>query len=456
MSIGSYNSSIFIIGGTEYLNQVTEYRIAPNRMIDHGATALSVNIRGTGQSYVQLQNIIYTISFGGYLCSYDMSTKTFNGKIATIPVHPSYRGCLAATNVYLIITGGDANGAINTVQILNINAMTWNTNVPSMIYARRSHSCVINPNTNILYVMGGTGRDDIQLSSIEKASLLGTWTHVSDLSVTASATRAVIIDNDIWVIGGQVDSKDNSWYRIDIVHIINTLTDVVTIGEPLPYRVYASPCIIVDNILYCFGGRDGNIYFHKWMKFYFGTVPQNTVGQTTLPALTTFEQTNTSAHLYIVIGCVAVVIVTTSGILVYIRCKKKKHRSEKTRNEVVSTKGIEMQTTNSSAPLEQHTEQQQQQQQNVNYINSKIKQDINEDYPKKLLETWGLAQYFDEFNHTGWDDVTIWNELINYDDQLNNIFKLKVGHKVKFVKHVKEKFSIEQQVEGKKEGAKKK
>ncbi len=60
---------------------------------------------------------------------------------------------------------------------------------------------------------------------------------------------------------------------------------------------------------------------------------------------------------------------------------------------------------------------------------------------EEFLGKWNLLVYYDAFIETGWEDISMWRELVKQEDQLNNIFELKSGHKFKFVKYVTEELN---------------
>eukprot|EP01083_Nonionella_stella_P271013 917994_1 len=76
------------------------------------------------------------------------------------------------------------------------------------------------------------------------------------LTIGLKDTRTVFVyeSNIIWIIGGGYYVGRGVY--TDTVHTIDTVNDAVSLSsESLPYAVLDTAAVLVDNVLYCFGGR---------------------------------------------------------------------------------------------------------------------------------------------------------------------------------------------------------
>eukprot|EP01083_Nonionella_stella_P150370 478942_1 len=160
-----------------------------------------------------------------------METRQISSQLSSvvIPIHVHAEGCLAATTTHLIVTGGmdDAFTILDQVQMLNLQTHIWENTLPVMNQARHSHSCIVNPSTNALYVVGGS--NGTYLASIERVytdSDDASWSYIGYLTIGLKDTRTVFVyeSNIIWIIGGGYHSGE--WVYADTVHTI--LNDVVS------------------------------------------------------------------------------------------------------------------------------------------------------------------------------------------------------------------------------------
>ena len=209
---------------------------------------------------------------------YDLETKIFynhyNNINITIDVGPY--ACLTGNEYNLFIVGG-LN--LKTLQILNLSTHKWTTNPypPLMIEARRGLSCIYHSFTNELFAIAGFNDDVYYLNSIEKIKIDKTdiyeWNYFNyNLSKPAIGTRAVIYDKYIIVIGG---FNQNDIY-IDDIEILDIMNGIIFNGGSLSYPIqYTSP-IIVNNMIYAFGGFAG---FGEVISWQYGQMLSNFIVQ---------------------------------------------------------------------------------------------------------------------------------------------------------------------------------
>eukprot|EP01083_Nonionella_stella_P172780 593999_1 len=267
MAVGSYNHTIFLIGGFAHPQQTTEYNVITETFININETALSQNIYGGGQYWTQQDDIMYIIFFDkdgtneDSLTIYNMTNRQITDNWMSFPKQVTFYGCLASIEGYLYVTGGIKGVVVNNdLQILDLFTFKWLSDTPNMRHPRYYHACVVH--NHYLWVFGGIktkAYDDSNpdtMSSNERISIANIEQSVWDdkiqsLTINLAALRAIGSQDIIFVIGGwSVD-----YYQI--LHLIDASTGAVTLAEnelaiPLP-NAWCAP-IIYNNILYLFGG----------------------------------------------------------------------------------------------------------------------------------------------------------------------------------------------------------
>eukprot|EP01084_Bolivina_argentea_P031682 58645_1 len=100
MAIGSYNSFIYLIGGTVHKNAVTRYDTKSDTFL-FDENMLSRQIYGNTQFYAQIDSQIYMIDYEGKtLNMYSMQTETLFTSWSQIPRKVKNYACLAASSNY--------------------------------------------------------------------------------------------------------------------------------------------------------------------------------------------------------------------------------------------------------------------------------------------------------------------------------------------------------------------
>eukprot|EP01084_Bolivina_argentea_P118942 210969_1 len=278
-AIGFWGNSIFIIGGINYRNQLVEYDITSDAVIDYSQNFTSDDIYGTVQYYTQKGNLLYIIDNNWNDNSYQFSvfnlkTKHFvNGwKDVTISTISYSKSCLASSNKYLFVVGGSRydNYAIKDCQIFDLSSNTWKNTNYMKVY-RSSLGCIVHPSTNTLYAFGGYDWthnwevfDSIESLSIVSDPSTNSWIKSNEILLHPTAgARAVITTDYIVIIGGYSDyyNQNNVLNEIQLIDIVS---GVVQSGGYLSYSVSQTSAIIVNNIMYSFGGQNHNGYLDKW------------------------------------------------------------------------------------------------------------------------------------------------------------------------------------------------
>eukprot|EP01083_Nonionella_stella_P038937 105883_1 len=267
ISVGTYNKSIYLVGGNKNRRQLTEYIISEDTFIDHGTSYLLKDVHGYSQYWAQIDHLLY-IKDGNSdaIDIFDMKTKTFTADyITNIPVTTSGYACLASSQTQLFVLGGTVN-AINDVQLYDLFTSQWLRDVPSMKSTRLNFACIVHPTTNALYAIAGWDSSSTRTSSIETIQIedihINTWAYIQPLSQAIGHTRCVAHKNTIYVIGDDVGTTK--------VHTINVLTNDVTVSpDTTPLALRGVAPIVVVGMIYVFGGYsyDSKETVDTWMSY---------------------------------------------------------------------------------------------------------------------------------------------------------------------------------------------
>ena len=255
---------------------MVEYDILKDVFVDHGQVVLNSAVFGYSQYYIQYnQTMMYMLPIPPYysgspLIMFNLESLE-SQEIDTCPDCPvgvSYTACIVSSerNESLYIIGGhDGSYKLASVQTFQLDSQTWITNVADMNTARMFHSCLVEEVSQRFYAVGGTGEMSIEhIESIYIDS--DSWVTLNDeLPVGLRNTRLVAINRIIYVIGGW----DVSANHYDAVYTIDAATgEVSTHSDALPRSdLTGMATIVVDDVIYGFGGRCYNNSCDWWVTY---------------------------------------------------------------------------------------------------------------------------------------------------------------------------------------------
>eukprot|EP01083_Nonionella_stella_P090335 252384_1 len=160
-AVAQYNETIWLVGGGQAKGFVSF------DVIDETFTNLDpFGIHaawGWGDYSAQIGHTMYYIyPSAPRLHTFDCRTATTTSWLST-PWDVDYNGCLAAdvANNRLFIVGGGFNTALKNVTFLNLATSNWTT-APLMNWARRQHSCIVDPITSKLFAIGSNDATTIE------------------------------------------------------------------------------------------------------------------------------------------------------------------------------------------------------------------------------------------------------------------------------------------------------
>ena len=257
MSIGYYQNTIYLIGGSSFEQALIKYHLL-NDTFSYDLSFFTKTLYSLSPWWFQMNDVLYmTGDFDGDMINtYNLATNTFNSDVYRVPDPIPFAHCLTGDpNQSLIFYFGGNSYPYDTVQILNISNMAWSY-APNMNTRRAYISCIVSPNNN-LYAIGGQNTNG-ELDSIEFISTIninfGTWSYTQqNLSQPLAVTGCVAKSENVFIIGGSYVGLTYT----DKVHIINTKTNEVSLSNAnLVYNLSDSAPIVFDNKIYAFGGRN--------------------------------------------------------------------------------------------------------------------------------------------------------------------------------------------------------
>eukprot|EP01083_Nonionella_stella_P103311 294903_1 len=176
-AVGSYNDSIYLLGGFDKKRQLTIYNIKTNSFVFYrsGFVPKGNKVSGEAQFWTQIESKLYILDdivpAKNKITVFDMETNSFISEFDTMPIAMSDgmgRACITSYKNSIYINGGitDTGASRKETKILNTETNTWNLGA-QMLTARRSHSCIIHPHNAILYSIGGALVSSIEQIQIE-------------------------------------------------------------------------------------------------------------------------------------------------------------------------------------------------------------------------------------------------------------------------------------------------
>eukprot|EP01083_Nonionella_stella_P011294 32118_1 len=252
-------------GGKSYSRQLAQFRYPTFLSQQQNYLSNTYASWSYSQHYTTHDNTLWMIHQNGNELITIPLQAPYIASIAdtTIPINVNTGGCLTSTAHYLLIVGADSNGKNkNEVQIHDISNNQWLNNVPSLLTGR-GHVACLAVNDYVFAIGGFTGAeplDSIEKLDVSDMSSIDTkvWQYVSGtLRQPTKAVRAVQYGFNIITLGGSLTSEE-SGFRVTDVHLIDTVTGTCSkVGDLAVNTAYIAP-IIVDNILYGFGGWSNN------------------------------------------------------------------------------------------------------------------------------------------------------------------------------------------------------
>eukprot|EP01083_Nonionella_stella_P299597 1018421_1 len=270
-AVGVHDNTIYILGGWSTQKQVVQYQWnewLTNTVVDVQNDALTINQAGSSQYWAQTDHNLYLIDMQeNQLAVFDLATNTLNPDVSTFALSIGTSGrssaCLASYGPFVFVMGGSNQDVpLNTVQVLNTNALQWITNVNVMQHSRKGCASIVH-SSMYLYVFGGWARDTVERVSIVDISQKQ-WEWAGYLTATAYQPRCASWGDNIYIVGGCSCVVSSS--PLNIVHVMDTSSvtmygTIAVLNDPMPYPGLNVAPIVVDGVLYVFGGlkdADGN------------------------------------------------------------------------------------------------------------------------------------------------------------------------------------------------------
>eukprot|EP01083_Nonionella_stella_P059256 155039_1 len=262
MAVGSYNGSIYLIGGSAGSHtQFTEYSIDLNTFtsIEPSPLNFAVYLTWHQQFWTQQEHIVYIINGATSIAAFDFTTQTHSTSFTSTPNNAGQQKCLTSSMDYLYVTGGQYG--LELLQVMQISTAQWTVSNNRMNTGRRSHSCIVHD--SFLYVFGGFGTtwtsttervDTNQITSND-------WEYSVTLLHTVQYSRAVSCGDKLFVLGGRSRTG-----RVNSAQLIDPLHQTILL-QTMPYTLDGMGTICFGQNIYVFGGRASSNHVFYYTEF---------------------------------------------------------------------------------------------------------------------------------------------------------------------------------------------
>eukprot|EP01083_Nonionella_stella_P010793 30689_1 len=277
----NFDTKIFILGGWDNPRALIECDISSPLSCTPATTPFSHDIRTYSQSYTQIGNLGYLL--GDYVTAqtslyvYTLSNNAPTlSKTITIPKNRAGNtACLTNTNDKLFVIGGQDKANLGTTyyhsptfQIYNLPDGPWETSPYPKDLGTGRDACACVVAGDYVYALGGYSKlyavnNNRDIETIERIQITNivtnSWEYTTyDLKEGINSFRAIAIDHYIITIGG-LKTNVATVTPAQSIQIINTIDNTIDYGGTFTTRSYANAVIHIGNMVYAFGGWDGNV-----------------------------------------------------------------------------------------------------------------------------------------------------------------------------------------------------
>ena len=187
----------------------------------------------------------------------NVNTTAMDYDYATLPFPVGNAGCLASSDEddgYLFLLYG------TSVAMMDVSDSSWTT-LQSMTTSRSRFPCIVSENQQLFAI--GLGIEVLDVS--DKHNLENqAWTQLDDTSpFTRMEQGMAVLDGSNILIIGSRDAGAGTNYN-GSVFVIDTLSNTFSLGGTMDEYVTGTANIIVDGVVYAFGGEDDSGYVDSW------------------------------------------------------------------------------------------------------------------------------------------------------------------------------------------------
>lgn len=256
----SLNSKIYFVAGRAAKR--TEYFYEFNPKLNAWKKLANIPRPATNLAMTAVNGKIYAIggdNFQNTNREYDPQTNTWK-ILEPMPTARQHIDCGTYGNNIFIIGGLTSWKNISQkTEVFNVTRNTWTekVSIPSL----RNNAAIVSKDS-IIYVIGGAGsKDDIWagIKSVECYNIKSdSWVQKKDLPFRLFKPGAIVVDNEIIVLGGlsEVNGKSTC---LEKVLMYKTETDNWVETTPLPAKNVFFACTSIGNKIYVIGGSTGGI-----------------------------------------------------------------------------------------------------------------------------------------------------------------------------------------------------
>ena len=205
---------------------------------------------------------MFTIeSTGDAINMYDLVSLSWTQLDTVIPESVNYFASLASAETpspRLYITAPyDAE-----LQVFDLDSKEWLSDMPDMNNTWIHHQSIVVGDA--LYVFGRDGVSDIESINITELDYGASWEIFAFLPFAWERMGVIAGNREIYIIGGYDGTAS-----LDAICVIDTVSrELDHYDGVLPYQVGAMAVVVVDGIVYGFGGiSDGDLSRNDWVSY---------------------------------------------------------------------------------------------------------------------------------------------------------------------------------------------
>ena len=254
------SNTIWILGGYAHQGQLVGFNVSSQSFTGFGVNAYSAELHSYGTQATQIGDYLYIIDGNAgrqALHRFNVNTTAMDYDYATLDFGVDNQACLASSDQddgYLFLLHG------TSVAMMNVSDSSWTT-LPSMNTARYRFPCIVSENQQLFAMDWGIEALDVSdMQNVQNQA----WTELDDTSPFTRMEQgmAVLDGSDILIIGSR-DAGAGTNYN-GSVFVIDTLSNTFSLGGTMDEYVTGTANIIVDGVVYAFGGEDDSGYVDSW------------------------------------------------------------------------------------------------------------------------------------------------------------------------------------------------
>lgn len=268
------NGKIYLVAGRNDVSICSDF-LMYDPDLDTWTKLADIPEKRMNLALVTLKQKIYAVGGDKFLASnyeYTLESNSWK-KLKDMPTPRQHIDCgIYENNIFIIggLTSWETISKKNEVYNVKQNSWTEKKAIPSL----RNNSAIVSIDS-LIYVIGGGGTEKSiweEIASVECYNVISdTWEKKSDLPDILFKPGAVVINKNIYVLGGS--SEDENGYQVlkDVL-VYDTIKDSWSKTTPLPNKNIFAGYTSIKNKIYVIGGTSGAPKWESYSEVYEGTV----------------------------------------------------------------------------------------------------------------------------------------------------------------------------------------